>query len=583
MAHAAGIDIETTGLHWGARVLTIGVAKRNDAGDLVRDSINLGLQDLFIPTVGMAEARHWLQQHIAGVEWLTFHNATFDLPYLLRSQLVTPDEVRGRVFCTLVMSRATAGHDYVNLDSLVREYKIPHDKTLDDMKGKRDKLETVNPSRVLKYQEEDAAKSLLLFETIWPMAQAQYGVDWIREEGEFSRLISEMRVHGVPINLPYVRRMLAERQERLHEINRTLVLEHRIEGPFDTEHLAKKLRGAGIPVGKTAKGKPNLDDDKLNLISLNHPDWAPLIGLVQQGREIHKEISTWLQGFLDHADDQGFIHPLMSVGGTVSSRMSCTNPNAQAVKRGLKGIFMVDVEADYSQAELRLGAAYGGEDKMAVAFANDVDIHLATAIEMYGEQEGPAKRHNGKTANFSGFYGGGGRAIAEALGIPLEMGQHIANLWRKAYPNVRAMSNLAQTTWIKRGYLTLSHGKRLYASDDDRKRRPYKAFNQLVQGSVAAVIQRAMLTIERELPELRQVLQVHDDIKAVFQNVTRNEERTELAREMVRIMQEAAPAEVLQRTKPPIEMKVDYTIREVQDGQESKAGSEGTPGAHGLG
>lgn len=560
---AVSIDIETTGLGWGARVLTLAVAKRDDSGELVTDSINLGMPDLFNTPVPQPAARVWLQEHIRDARWLTMHNATFDLPYLLRSQLITPEEAKGRVFCTLVMARATAGHQYAGLDALVREWKIQRDRSLDGMKGQRANLAALNPELVLRYNREDARKGLLVFEHIEPQAYAQYDEEWITEEGEFSRLVSQMRVAGVPIDVPLVRQLLEDRLKELGRIKRELVLGHKIGGPFDTDGLGRKLNEDGVTVKKTPTGKPNLDEAALLEIATARPDWAPVLNQVIRGRQINKEIETWLVGFLDESDESGCIHPLMSVGGTVSSRISCKEPNAQAVKRELKDIFKVDVEADYSQAELRLGAAYAGSDKMAAVFAEGGDIHLATAIEMYGEEEGPARRPEGKTATFSGFYGGGGKAISEALGIPLEVGNQIANRWRSAYPNVRRISKAAENTWVQRGYLVLAHGKRLYATQDDKTRRPYKAFNQLVQGSVAATIQRAMMRIWRELPEVALRLQVHDDVKATLSGRLGPNERVEMGREIARIMRESAPQDILKRTTPPIEMKVDYKLREV--------------------
>lgn len=556
------LDIETSGMSWMDRVLTIGVAYRDESGSITSDSVNVGQRSLFDTPVTPPQAAAWLQGHLRGADWVTLHSSAFDLPYLARMQALDLANMTGKVFDTLVMARATGSHQSVGLNDLVVEYDLPRDKRWDSYKAKRARLEEMDPKEVGGYCQEDCKRGLLLFEQLYPMAEAIYGEPWLRNEADFSVLTSQMRVDGIGINTDMIHQLLEERKVRLGQINMQLYTRWRIEGPNSVKALVALLDRHRVPYPETVKGNPNLDEASFkSMLAGTLPDEVrECLELVMEGREISKEVSTWLQGFLDHVDNNGRIHPLLSVGGTVSYRYTCSQPQAQAVKKELQGMWDVDVEADYSQAELRLGAAYGAENAMAEAFANDVDIHLATAMEMYGKEEGQAHRKYGKTANFAGFYGGGGAAIAEALGIPLEMGQQIATKWRTAYRSVANTSKQAEQAWLSRGYVTLSHGKRLYASPDDLKRRPYKAFNQLIQGSVAEILKTAMLGITRKLPEVKLALQVHDDLK-MYVLESHPRKREELAYEAVRIMQQSAPADILNRTDPPIEMKVDYTVR----------------------
>jgi DNA polymerase-1 len=260
-------------------------------------------------------------------------------------------------------------------------------------------------------------------------------------------------------------------------------------------------------------------------------------------------------------DSEERIHPLLSAGGTVSFRLSCTEPNAQAVRRDLK-IFTAQpgytlVEFDYSQAELKLGAAYAREKVLADIFFNKEDVHLSTAKLMFGEEEAKEKRRMAKTANFGAFYGGGAPALDNALNCGLEMATHIVNLHRQTFPGVRTASKKAEERWKKRGYVIAAHGKRIYASPMDLQNRIYKAYNALIQSSVAETIRIATIKTAKQMPEVNIVLQVHDSL---YVEVPSDDKLQDRILEISEIMRTSGPSNVLNSTDPPIDMVVDHKV-----------------------
>lgn len=576
MSRAVAIDIETTGLKWSDRVLSIAASWR-EGENVKSESINLGMADMFNFPISIPEATAWMQRMIEGADWLVFHNGSFDLPYLLRGGILTDRAVRGKVFDTQLAARFTGGYEYVSLEKLCNHHQIKgaDDPLYHKMKKMRAHLERVDPELVLKYAGMDTEKTLRLFEILYKDAQSMYSEEWLRREGNYVLLVSQMRVRGMKLDVPHLEEMTRQKREELKRIEKALFA-YGISGPNDHTKLRQLLANKNLTryLSETAKGNLSVSEDNLlNLPGMRvyldefeenkaDPDgdgWRKAVALTLRGRELSKQISTWLSGFVGQMDHNERVHPLWGVGGTVSYRLNCTQPNAQAVPKELKiwgaDKGYVSVDGDLSQAELRLGAAYAACNKMARIFEEGIDFHYGTSILMYGKEKAKEQRQNAKRANFTGFYGGGVPALQRALGCSEEIARQIVYTWRSTYPEVVRTSKAAEKCWLERGYLVLSHGKRLWATPDDIQRRIYKAFNQLVQGSIAEIVKEAMLRIEEELPEVSIVGQIHDAIKTEMPE----EDREVLSKKKQRIIETSTPPHLLLRTNPNIEMKVDIS------------------------
>lgn len=552
------IDIETSGLSWHDRILAIGVAWVGEGGRAMSDSINVGMRDLFTAPATIPEARAWLQSHLEGKDAVVLHNGSFDIPFLMRSGLIDRNQLEGRIFDTLVMARCTAPHASVSLEGLCREYELEAPTSWSSIKRTRSNLDEAAPEHVQRYAAADAAMTLKLYQEIAPLAHDQYDEEWIKEEGDFVLLMSEIRMRGIPLDVDRISRLIEDREKKDMAILKYLS-GLRIEGPYDRTRLPAYLIKRGYPVPQTAKGNPSLDEAAMKMllgaaINGGNVEDRRLINAVLKGRHWQKELSTWLRGFLEEADDVGRVHPSFSVGGTMSYRLSCSNPNAQAVPAYL-GIFHPDlVEADYEQAELRVAAMYAGEDGFARIFSEDGhDLHGGAAKLMYGDSYDRAKhRRFGKAANFSTIYGGGKYALAESCGIPENDALRIIRRHKATFPAFPKALKQAERVWQDRGYLVLTHGKRIWASEEDLH-RSYKAFNNVIQGSVAEIIKRAMMEIASHVEGVEIVNQVHDSLVL---EADPEADRGAVMTEVVEIMKDSVPAELRTRTNPRIDMEV---------------------------
>lgn len=558
------IDIETTGLRWDSRLLLVGYSVWEDDQEIERGSLNIGMVDIFHDRVSTVSARKSLAAAILGSDWLIFHNGSFDIPFLIKHQILSIGDLQGRVFDTLVMARCTAGHDSVSLRNLVSEYGIA--EVINDpawaVKSKRKVLESVGVENASAYVEMDCYATARVFQIIYPMAQEFYGDKRIAEEGDFVLEVSKMRLRGTRLNVPKIRDMITKAKAREMEILQELAA-YKIRSGNDNHRILAFLAGenAAHLLPTTEKGNPQLDEASLSSILGNSERVDRVVGFVLEARDLHKMRSTWLEGFLNQMDTEERIHPLLSAGGTVSFRLSCTEPNAQAVRRDLK-IFTctpgyVLVEFDYSQAELRAGAAYARENTLAEVFHKKEDVHLSTSRMMFGEEHAKAKRSLAKTANFSAFYGGGAPALDRALGCGMDVAQHVVNLHRETFPGIRTASKRATQRWEQRGYVVAAHGKRIYASPTELKERIYKAYNALIQSSIAEIIRVATMDIAKSLPQVNIVLQVHDSLYIELPN---DDKLHDLIWTITDIMQRSGPQQVLQGTTPPIDMVVDHNI-----------------------
>jgi DNA polymerase-1 len=272
---------------------------------------------------------------------------------------------------------------------------------------------------------------------------------------------------------------------------------------------------------------------------------------VQRLRHNEKILSTYLIPLLEeHADAADLIHPSYTVGGTVTYRLSSSNPNGQNMPRELTSVLWTPyLSADYSQAELRLAAAYAQEPALAQAFNQGLDVHLDTARRMFGDEQARAKRKVAKNINFATLYGGSAKTLHIRYDIPLHEAYEFVRLHRKIYPALHRATRTAQEVWAQRGYLKLITGKRIYATPDDLE-RGYKAFNNIIQGGVGELVKEAMLALDAQ--GIPMIGQVHDAIEFPV-----DADRAAIAAVMDNIL----PEPIATRTHPPIRMQIDFETK----------------------
>lgn len=570
------VDTETTGLHFDDRVVGVGVAWIGDDGDNLNDRmcsvyLNVGhAPSLFFPVHPEASIRA-----LIGVCFerphrpVYMHNSLFDLEKLHRWGLCPMRPAHTSMIDTQPVARLALpfgrkeGTGLAHLCDRMVPGGFPPETAA--MKKMRKRMGQLPAEQVVEYGKTDAEMTLklgvVLQNEMYRIYGSQKATELLEHKARFLQLLLRMQLKGVLLDEEFIE----EQKERLGALAakaKAKLAEAGLRDPGSRSDLLAFFGGSGLP--RTAKGNPSVNKAALEAVG------GEMAETVLAWRGYTKAISTWLEGYQDKVAMDGRLHPRFHGAGTISGRLSCREPNLQAVpldnNRGhsfgsMRGLFKARegyklLAFDYAQAELRMVTSYSGSDKLAAIFASGEDLHTTMAKEMWPDRGITRElRQLGKTATYTSTYGGGAGALSEATGISEKEARAVMARRKKAFPKVAAMQNKAGKIWAGRGYMVTVSGRRRYMGDNERGRE-YAGFNQLIQGGVADVIEKAMLAVDEYLTgeDLGYlVLQVHDSIEVEI----REESAEDTTEEIKRLMAEAYPGWLRERTDPPIEFEVD--------------------------
>lgn len=430
-------------------------------------------------------------------------------------------------------------------------------------KSRRSSLATMLPGSVCDYARMDAGATLGLAEVFLPVFRADPTLMKVWEtERRFVQLLTRIEDRGLLLNRE---RALLQRAE-FEEKAQILAGELRDEGladpgsPLLVSEFLYKERGIE-PTRRTPSGKPSTDRKALEDL-----DGIPVVRKIIAWRQYAKAVSSWIDPFLEGVDGNGRLHPSFDPAGTVSARISCRNPNLQAVPmsdrdglvyHSLAGIFRADEGAqlysfDYKQADLRLATCYARENEMARALATS-DPYSEMAKQLWGqatkEYRALAKRFSLATINAIGV-----DTAAERFGISRTQAEEALNLHRRTYRGFPKAGRYSENYYTTRGFVPLWTNRKLYYREGEET---HLAFSRLVQGGVAEMVKHAMLSVDQLLAGRRSgmVLQIHDSIV-----VELYEEDKQLLPQIVATLEEALPLKLRQQTEPEVRMLVDTGV-----------------------
>jgi len=286
------------------------------------------------------------------------------------------------------------------------------------------------------------------------------------------------------------------------------------------------------PVKKTASGY-STDAETLEKLRPYHP----IIDAILEYRQVAKLKSTYADGLLRMADEQGRIHSVFHQTVTATGRLSSSEPNLQNIPiktelgREFRRYFIpasddyLLIDADYSQIELRLLAAISGDAAMTEAFLSGQDIHTATAAKVFSvppEAVTPAMRKQAKAVNFGIVYGIGAFSLSQDLGISRAKAKAYIDSYLERYSGVGAYLKEAVADAREKGYTATLFSRRRPIPELASKRKPEVAFgervamNSPIQGTAADIIKIAMINTAVRLKkagiDARLILQVHDEL-----------------------------------------------------------------------
>ena len=323
-----------------------------------------------------------------------------------------------------------------------------------------------------------------------------------QEINEYCLITAKAEINGMPVDVDLIRQYIKETEIQMKVYKDQL---DQMAGYCINPNSPKQICNL---LGTTSSNRETLEElmeggDERAEVIMKYRQWS-------------KISSTYYQKYLENVDSENKIHTSLHLTGTVSGRLSSSNPNLQAIPRKtdvykVKDVFIAlpghyFVQADYSQAEMRIGTSYAGEERMKEKIIRGADLHTETADEL------DIPRDAAKRINFGVIYGIGKVSLAKQLKIPEQLAGQYLSKYHGMYPGFRQLYRKCEAMAEQRGYIRMWTGR---ARRYDAFNPTHKAMSNLIQGSVAEMMRVVITKLDEEIPEIKMCLQVHDSI--VFQ------------------------------------------------------------------
>ena len=450
--------------------------------------------------------------------------------------------LRGQRFDSMlesyVLNSVATRHD---MDSTAARYLGVKTIPFDDLVGRGAKQITFNQvevDRAAQYSAEEADVTLQLHLKLWPQIDALPTLKSVYQtiEQPLMPVLYRMERTGVFVDRELLRIQSSELAARMLELQAQAHAE--AGGVFNLDspkQLQEILFGKlGIPVSrKTPTGQPSTAEDVLEELSATYP----LPKLILEYRGVAKLKSTYTDKLPEQIDrETGRIHTSYHQAVAATGRLSSTDPNLQNIPirtregRRIRQAFIAPaghslVAADYSQIELRIMAHLSGDASLLQAFAEDLDVHQATAAEVFStplDAVSADQRRSAKAINFGLMYGMSAFGLARQLGIARGDAQRYMDLYFERYPGVKRYMEETRRQARETGFVETVFGRRLYLPEIQSRNaalRQYaerSAINAPMQGTAADIIKRAMIEVDTWLQASRLpaqlIMQVHDEL-----------------------------------------------------------------------
>ncbi len=451
-------------------------------------------------------------------------------------------ELRGIEHDTMLQSyvcdAAANRHD---MDELAKKYLDTKTIHYEDIAGKGKKQLTFNQIEIdpaAEYAAEDADVTLQLHNVLWKMLEPEPRLVKVYREIEMPLLevLSTVERAGVEINAAMLAEQSVELANSISEIEEQAYEDAGQKFNLGSSKQIGELlyEVKGIPViRKTPKGQPSTAEDVLEQLAADYP----LPRLILNYRSLSKLKSTYTDKLPQQINSTtGRVHTSYHQAVASTGRLSSTDPNLQNIPirtyegRRIREAFVAPsgyklLAADYSQIELRIMAHLSADESLLRAFSDGLDIHSATAAEVFGtslDDVDADGRRAAKAINFGLIYGMSAFGLARQLDIPRGDAQQYIDLYFERYPGVKIYMDSTRLNAKHQGYVETVFGRRLYLPEINSSRyqmRQYAertAINAPMQGTAADIIKRAMITVNQwlidEKVDARVIMQVHDEL-----------------------------------------------------------------------
>lgn len=464
-------------------------------------------------------------------------NLKYDAHVLANHDIV----LRGIEYDVMLESYVLNSIDRHDMDSLALAH-LQHTTTpFEKVAGRGAKQLTFNQIEVEKagfYAAEDADITLRLHQCLWPRLEAEPTLKTLFREIELPLItvLNRMESTGTLIDaaaLASQSRELGEQMLNLQQQAYALAgREFNLASPKQLAHIL--FEEQGIPVKKkTATGAPSTAEEVLQELALDYP----LPKILMEYRGLAKLKSTYTDKLPQMINPRtGRVHTSYHQAVTATGRLSSADPNLQNIPirteqgRRIRQAFIAPegcciVAADYSQIELRIMAHLSGDPGLLAAFSDGLDVHKATAAEVFGvalDDVDSEQRRSAKAINFGLIYGMSAFGLARQLHVGRHQAQEYIDRYFDRYPGVKRYMDETRVQAAERGYVETLGGRRLYLPEINarngmrRQAAERTAINAPMQGTAADIIKKAMITLHNWLDsktvEARMIMQVHDEL-----------------------------------------------------------------------
>lgn len=494
--------------------------------------LELGQEQLNLPEV-LARLKPWLEDPSASKLGQHFK---YDRHVFANHGI----EVHGYIHDTMLQSYVLEVHRAHGLESLGQRHLARTGLSYEDVCGKGAQqipFSRVSLERATQYACEDADMTLEVHQVLWPRIAEDAELSFIYQlEIDSSEALFRVERNGVMIDAKTLEIQSAQLGSRIGQLETEA---HELAGGEFNLNSPKQIgeiffEKLGLPViKKTAKGAPSTDEEVLEKLALDYPLPAKIL----EHRGLSKLKSTYtdkLATLINPRTQRVHTHYAQAVA--VTGRLSSNDPNLQNIPirtaegRRVREAFVapegcVIASADYSQIELRIMAHISEDEALLKAFHEGVDVHRATAAEIFGlskEEVSDEQRRYAKVINFGLIYGMSAFGLAKALGIDNSAAKLYIERYFDRFSGVRRYMDSTRLSAKAKGYVQTVFGRRLYLPEINSPNGPRRsgseraAINAPMQGTAADLIKMSMIKVQNTLDSLQLkskiIMQVHDEL-----------------------------------------------------------------------
>ncbi|OZG74256.1 DNA polymerase I [Hahella sp. CCB-MM4] len=465
-----------------------------------------------------------------------------------------------------VLNSVANRHD---MDTLALKYLDHETVHFEDIAGKGSKQLTFNQIHLDQagpYAAEDADVTLQLHEKIYPQLAKTGRLEQVYRDIELPLVpvLIRMEHYGALIDSQRLKvhsQELAERMLELEEQAYDLAGERfNLGSPKQLQAIFYDKLGFDV-IKKTPKGQPSTAEPVLQELAERYE--LPKVLLEYRG--LSKLKSTYTDRLPEMINPRtGRVHTSYHQAVAATGRLSSTEPNLQNIPvrneqgRRIRQAFIAPpgyklISADYSQIELRIMAHLSGDKGLLKAFSEGLDVHKATAAEVFNvdlDEVTSDQRRSAKAINFGLIYGMSAFGLARQINVERGVAQGYIDKYFERYPGVLNYMNRIRTEAHDNGYVETHFGRRLYLPDINAKHKGLQqaaertAINAPMQGTAADIIKRAMIKVDewlmKEKPDATMIMQVHDELILEV----KEDAAGEVAKRLEEIMSSAADLDV---------------------------------------